>query len=110
MTQRSIKMPQRKVVVLAFTIDMTSSNALAGLCANQVSLNTDHGAGDVSIDLNEPLQDMVLSVTSATDGIFCTGAVTDADTIRIKAETDAGIATDALMHVVIYGSEVTDRL
>jgi len=110
--KRSIESNQRKVVVLAFSFDMVSNaNTIAGLDKLQVSLNTDHGTGDISIDLDEALQDMVPVVTTETADSVAQVSVTDSNTIRIKTfdSTDGTTAKDAKVHVVIVGSRVSDR-
>lgn len=109
--KRSVESNQRKVVILAASVDMTSANAITGIDKLKVSVNTDHGTGDISLDINEPLNDMVPVAVAETADTVVQVSVTDSNTIRVKCfdSTDGTTAKDAKFHVHILGSLVADR-
>lgn len=109
--KRSIQSNQRKVVQL-HVIANAAGTALTGLDAAQVSL-TDTGTGDKLITLDERLNDIVVSVSVGTaDAIAQIGTINEANkTIQILTfdATDGTTAKDAIVHVQITGSLVTER-
>ena len=107
--KRSIKSNQREVVQLHFVVN-AAGTAVTGIDQNQVSC-TDTGTGVKTIELDEPLQDMVIQVSHTTAGIVSTVAITDTDTIVVSsfALADGTTATDAICHISVVGSLITDR-
>lgn len=96
---------------MAVSCDMTASNALTGVDKLQFSVNTDHGIGDISLDIAYPLQNMVPVVTAETPDTAVQVSVTDSNTIRVKCfdSTDGITAKDAKFHVHLIGSKVNSQ-
>lgn len=109
--ERSVKSKQREIVIMAVSCDMTSSNALTGVDKLQFSVNTDHGTGDISLDIASPLQNIVPVVTAETADTAVQVSVTDSNTIRVKCfdSTDGTTAKDAKFHVHLIGSKVSSQ-
>lgn len=109
--RRSISSRQRQVIEYN-VIANAAGTALTGLDANQITM-TDTGTGDKLLTLPEVLNDVVVQVTVATaDAIAQIGTITEASkTIQILTfdATDGTTAKDAIVHVTIKGSLVTDR-
>jgi len=106
--KRSIKSNQRQVVVLN-VIANAAGTALSGLDANQISM-ADTGTGDKLLTIPS-LQNAVVQVSVATaDAIAQVGTIT-ATTVQILSfdATDGTTAKDAIVHVTITGSEVSDQ-
>ena len=108
--KRSIKSNQREVVILSL-IANAAGTALTGLDAAQASL-VDTGPGVKTINLNSPLSDLSCIVTTATADTVAQVSITDSDTIVISTFdcTDGTTAKDAICHILIIGSNVSDRV
>ena len=110
MPRRPVQSRQRKVNVLNFTIDMTSSNVIAGLDKDLVTLNVDTGTGDVTVDFNLVLNNAVAQISTATaDSIPQVGTLgtTSIQILGFDA-TDGTTAKDIKAHVTIFASEISD--
>lgn len=110
--QRSIQSEQRKVRMLTF-IANAAGTALTGLDALKISM-TDTGTGVKTIELGThgfASADYSVMVTTATADTVAQVSITDADTFVINTfdSTDGTTAKDAICHVLVIGSDVTDR-
>jgi len=109
---RSIKSAQRQMRMMAF-IANAAGTVLSGLDATKVSM-TDTGVGVKTIELGSngfAVADYVVMVTTATADTVAQVSITDKDTFVINTfdSTDGTTATDAICHVLIIGSDVSDR-
>lgn len=88
-----------------------AGTALTGLDAAQASL-VDTGTGVKTINLDSPLSDLSCIVTTATADSIAQVSITDSDTIVISTfdATDGTTAKDAICHILIIGSNVSDRI
>ena len=109
--KQGIKTNQRQVTQLHFVVN-AAGTAVTGLDKHQVSC-TDTGTGVKTIELSEALQDMVIQVTSGT-AVTATPlvAITDVDTFVVStfALADGTTAMDAIVHITVTGSRITDRV
>lgn len=110
--ERSIKSGQRQTRMLAF-IANAAGTALSGLDALKVTM-TDTGTGVKTIELGAngfADDDYVVLVTTATADTVAQVSITDANTFVINTFdcTDGTTAKDAICHVLVIGSDVTDR-
>lgn len=110
---RSISGHQRKMRMIAF-IANAAGTSLSGLDATKVSM-TDTGTGVKTIELGSngfAAADYVVIVTTATADTVAQVAITDANTFVINTfdSTDGTTAKDAICHVLVIGSDVTDRV
>ena len=74
---------------------------------------TDNGTGDYTITFNEVfVRKPIVVVTSATTGTYAhtVDASNTVSATRIKVLSDAGVATDAVIHVMIIGALVADEI
>jgi len=112
--KRSIESGQRKVKVICLVAN-AAGTALTGLDASNPDISmTDTGTGVKTIELGASgfaSADMCVSVTTATADSVAQVAVTDANTIVVSTfdSTDGTTAKDAICHIMIIGSDVTDR-
>lgn len=109
---RSIKSGQRQVRQLHFVAN-AAGTALSGLDALKVSL-TDTGTGVKTIELGSngfASADYIVQVTTATADTVAQVSITDANTFVINTfdSTDGTTAKDAICHVSVIGSDVSDR-
>lgn len=107
--ERSIKTKQRQVLEYN-VIANAAGTALTGLDANQITM-TDTGTGDKLLTLPEALQNAVVQVTVATaDAIAQIGTITST-TVQVLTfdATDGTSAKDAIVHVRIIGSKISDQ-
>lgn len=106
--KRSIKSNQRQVVEYN-VIANAAGTALTGLDQNQITL-TDTGTGDKLLTLPETLQNIVVQVSVATaDAIAQIGTITSTSVQILTFDaTDGTSAKDAIVHVNIKGSLVSD--
>jgi len=110
--KRSIKSGQRETRFLAF-IANAAGTALSGLDALKVTM-TDTGTGVKTIELGAngfASSDYVVMVTTATADTVAQVSITDKNTFVINTFdcTDGTTAKDAICHVLVIGSDVTDR-
>ena len=108
--KRSIKSNQREVTQLHIIVN-AAGTVVSGLDQYQASC-TDTSVGVKTIELDEALQDMVVQVTLGTAGIAPPKVtITDSDTFVVEtfALADGTTATDAICHITVTGSRVTDR-
>ena len=108
--ERSIKSKQRKVRQLHFTL---SANGLviSGLDQNQITM-ADTGTGIKTITLNDAFADAEYSVqvTSGTALTVANAIITDSSIFVVDSITaSTGAAVDSIVHVVVTGSDITDK-
>jgi hypothetical protein len=114
--KRSVKSSQREVVTVDVIFDgVSDANAFSGLDSLVATLDTDHGAGDYTIDLGIPLQSAVVQVTSMTANLNPEVTSITAPTgganckVRIKIVDNDGTptATDAKIAISAKGSLIS---
>jgi hypothetical protein len=108
--RRSIESAQRKVRQIAITIS-ADGTTVTGLDALQVSV-TDTGTGDKLITFNEAFAAAPhVMVTVGTDESIARIGTVSASSAQILTDdaTDGTTAKDAITHVLIIGSDITDR-
>ena len=110
--RRSVESAQRKVRMIAF-IANAAGTALSGLDSTKITM-TDTGTGVKTIELGRngfADDDYVVIVTTATADTVAQVSITDANTFVINTFdcTDGTTAKDAICHVLVIGSDVTDR-
>ena len=107
--KRSVKSNQREVVEFN-VIANAAGTALTGLDALKVTL-TDTGTGDKLLTLPEALNDMSVTVSSATTGVVAELGTLTTTTVQILTfDTATGASpTDGIVHVRIVGSLIADR-
>jgi len=107
--KRSIKSHQREVVQL-HVIANAAGTALTGLDLHKMSM-ADTGTGVKTLTLDEGLQDAVVQVTTATADTHAEVSITSDSVIVINTfdNTDGTTAKDAICHISITGSRVSDR-
>lgn len=108
--RRSIESHQRKVRMLNLTIS-ADGETVSGLDALQVTV-TDTGTGDKLITFNEAFAAAPhVQVTVGTDESIARIGTCTASAVQILTDdaTDGTSAKDAIVHVSIIGSDITDR-
>lgn len=107
--KRSIKSPQRGVVEYN-VIANAAGTALTGLDSLQLTM-TDTGTGDKLITLPEGLNDIVVQLSSGTADAVCQVGTITSTTVQVLSfdATDGTTAKDAIVHISIKGSIVSDR-
>jgi hypothetical protein len=111
---RSIKSRQRKVREINL-IANAAGTALTGLDSSDSNISmTDTGTGVKTIELGASgfsSADYIVQVTTATADTVAQVSITDADTFVINTfdSTDGTTAKDAICHITIKGSDVSDR-
>jgi len=108
--KRSIQSAQRKVEVFAIIVS-ADGTAVSGLDSNQCSV-ADTGVGVKTITLDSPLEDAVCSVVTATADTVAQVSVTSDSIYVVNTfdSTDGTTAKDAIVHLTIIGSKVSDRI
>jgi len=108
--KRSIQSNQRKVEVVSIIVS-ADGTTVSGLDANKVSV-ADTGTGVKTITLDEPLQDAACLVTTATADSVAQVSVTSDSVYVVNTfdSTDGTTAKDAICHILIIGSSVSDRI
>lgn len=109
--QRSVKSAQRHVRQLAFVCN-AAGTAVTGLDKNQVTM-TDTGTGVKTITLDQAFasSDYTVIVTTATADSVAQVSITSSSVFVINTfdSTDGTTAKDAICHVLVIGSDVSDR-
>lgn len=107
--KRSIKSNQRGVVEFNL-IANAAGTALTGLDALACTM-TDTGTGDKLITLPEALNDVSVQLTSGTADAIVQVGTTTSTTVQVLSydATDGTSAKDAIVHICIKGSIVSDR-
>lgn len=110
--RRSVESAQRKTRIIAF-IANAAGTALSGLDSTKITM-TDTGTGVKTIEMGNngfADDDYVVIVTTATADTVAQVSITDANTFVINTFdcTDGTTAKDAICHVLVIGSDVTDR-
>lgn len=107
--ERSIKSKQRQVLEYN-VIANAAGTALSGMDSLQLTL-ADTGTGDKLITLPHALQNAVVQVSVATaDAIAQVGTITSTSVQILTFDaTDGTTAKDAIVHVRIIGSKVSDK-
>ena len=113
--KRSIKSKQRQVRMINL-IANAAGTALTGLDASDPNISmTDTNTGIKTIELGASgfaSADYIVQVTCATaDCIVDSVAITDANTFVITTvdATDGTTDKDSIVHITVFGSDVTDR-
>ena len=109
--RRSIKSHQRHVRQLHFVAN-AAGTALSGIDALQVSMaDTNTGIKTITLDEAFASSDYTVQVTTATAGTTVQVSITSASVFVINTFDDAtgATATDAIVHVSVIGSDVSDR-
>lgn len=109
--ERSIKGKQRKLRQLAF-IASADGSTLSGLDSLQVSM-ADTGTGVKTITLDEAFasSDYIVQVTTATADSVAQVSITSSSVFVVNTfdSTDGTTAKDAICHITVIGSDVSDR-
>ena len=105
------KSAQRKVRSLRFTVAAADATT-TGLDKNQVSV-VDTGTGVKTITFDKAFADAELSVqvTCGTADTTAQYAITSSSVLVVNSfdSTDGTTAKDAIINVVVTGSDITDR-
>jgi len=109
---RSIKSQQRLTRMLAFIIS-ADGETISGLDANKITV-TDTGTGVKTVELGSngfADDDYIVIVTPATDESIARVSITDKNTFVITTDdaTDGTSAKDAIVHVLVIGSDAVER-
>lgn len=112
--KRSIKSRQRSLRVINL-IANAAGTALTGLDSTDPEITmTDTGTGVKTIELagsGFASADYVVQVTTATADSHAEVSITDANTFVVNTfdTGDGTTAKDAICHITVFGSDVTDR-
>jgi hypothetical protein len=112
--QRKIESKQRKTRMIAL-IANAAGTALSGLDSSDQNISmTDTGVGVKTIELGDSgfaSADYIVQVTTATADTHAEVSITDLDTFVVNTfdNTDGTTAKDAICHILVIGSDVTDR-
>lgn len=109
--ERSIKSAQRKVRQLSFTVS-ADGVTVSGLDKNQVSVvDTGTGVKSVTLDKAFALADYQVLVTTATADSVAQAVISSSSAFAINSfdSTDGTTAKDAIVHVLVIGSDIADR-
>lgn len=106
---REVKTPQRLPRMLAFRLNTTAPTELEGIYQAAVTKN---GTGDVTITFAKPFARLPVAV-AASEVANCYvehGATPTAAAIRLVQKTNAGVATDGIMDVIVLGFDAVDQI
>jgi len=109
--ERSIKTKQRKVRQLSFTVS-ADGTTVTGLDKNQVSVaDTGTGVKTVTLDDAFAASDYQVLVTVGTADAIANVEISSSSEFVIDTldATDGTTAKDALVHVLVIGSDIVDR-
>jgi MinD-like ATPase involved in chromosome partitioning or flagellar assembly len=109
--ERSIKTKQRKVRQLSFTVS-ADGTTVTGLDKNQVSVaDTGTGVKTVTLDDAFAASDYQVLVTVGTADAIANVEISSSSEFVIDTldATDGTTAKDALVHVLVIGSDILDR-
>ena len=109
--QRSIQSAQRKVRQLHFVAN-AAGTALTGLDAAQVSMaDTGTGVKTITLDTAFASSDYVVQVTTATADTHAEVSITSSSVFVVNTfdATDGTTAKDAICHITVTGSDISDR-
>lgn len=108
---RSIKSKQRKVRQLSFTVS-ADGTTVTGLDKNQVSVaDTGTGVKTVTLDDAFAASDYQVLVTVGTADAIANVEISSSSEFVIDTldATDGTTAKDAIVHVLVIGSDILDR-
>jgi hypothetical protein len=110
--KRSIESGQRSVRILSFICN-AAGTAITGLDKNKVTM-TDTGTGVKTIECGSSAfgssADYSVIVTCATAASIAQVSITDNDTFVINTfAVDGTTAQDAIVHVLVIGSDIEER-
>lgn len=109
--ERSIKSRQRKVRMLSFTVS-ADGTTVSGLDKNQVSV-ADTGTGVKTVTLDEAFasSDYQVHVTVGTADAIANVEISSSSSFVVDTldATDGTTAKDAIVHVLVIGSDIVDR-
>ena len=112
--QRPVKSHQRGMRIINL-IANAAGTALTGLDSSDPNISmTDTGTGVKTIELGSSgfaSADYVVQVTTATADSHAEVSITDVNTFVVNTfdTGDGTTAKDAICHITVYGSDVTDR-
>jgi len=108
--RRSIQSPQRQVRLMAVKLTGTGTAAISGMDAAQMTL-TDNGTGNYTLTFHQPYgaSDFIVAATTLTDNTITRVSTKTVNSVIIISENLSGTATDAVMDIIIIGSDVADR-
>ena len=109
--ERSIKTKQRKLRMLAFTVS-ADGTTVTGPDQNQVSV-ADTGTGVKTVTLNDAFADSeyVVQVTVGTADAIANVEISSSSAFVVDTldATDGTSAKDAITHITVIGSDITDK-
>lgn len=111
---RSVKSKQRQVRIISLVAN-AAGTALTGLDSLDSNISmTDTGTGVKTIELGSSgfaSSDFSVIVTTATADTVAQVSITDANTFVVNTfdSTDGTTAKDAICHILVIGSDVSDR-
>lgn len=109
--RRSVKSTQRHIRQLELIVDGTGTAALSGPASLQATL-VDNGTGDYTITFDEAFAQVpvCIPVCLTADCIVDTMVVAVDDIqITLVDATDGATAKDGEFHILIIGSDITDK-
>ena len=108
--KRSIKTSQRAIRQLHFKID--AAGVVTGPDQKQVSA-TDNGTGAATCVLNNAFasSDYVVQLTPETADVICKVTIDSASQFAVETfdATDGTTAKEAVVHVTVTGSDISDK-
>jgi hypothetical protein len=109
--ERSIKTKQRKLRMLSFTVN-AAGTAITGPDQKQVSV-ADTGTGVKTVTLNDAFADTeyVVQVTVGTADAIANVEISSSSSFVVDTldATDGTTAKDAITHITVIGSDITDK-
>lgn len=107
---KQVACPQRAMRVMSVKVTGTGTAAVAGTCSNNMTL-TDNGTGDYTLTFNLPFKRAPeVIATATTDNIYCKIGTVAVGSVQILTENLSGVATDAVFHAIILGSDTADQI
>jgi len=110
MQAKAVVCPQQQVSILSVLVTGTGTASVSGTCSFNVSL-VDNGDGDYTLTFLQPFARVPQGVaTAVTDNIYCKIGTTTVSTMQILTENLSGVATDAIFHLIVVGSNSIDQI
>jgi len=109
--KRSIKSEQRETRLLAIICN-AAGTAVTGLDSNKVSMaDTGTGVKTITLDQAFAAADYSVIVTTATADSVAQVSITSSSVFVVNTfdSTDGTTAKDAICHILVIGSDVSDR-
>lgn len=109
--QRKVQSEQRKVRLVSFIVS-ADGTTVTGIDKNKVSV-VDTGTGVKTVTLSTPFvaADHAVVVTTATADTVAQVSITSGSVFVVNTfdSTDGTTAKDAVCHILVIGSDVSDR-